>query len=174
MSDKVRKICLWAILALLSASLSLLERPLMALIPLPLPGFKLGLGNVCVLFCLYRLGKADAVIVYGLRIALTALLFGSPTSFALSFGGAVAALTGAFLAIRVPRLTPVGVSVTASSCHMVGQICVASLILKTPGLFVSYLPMLLILSVPTGILNGAIASVLISRIPQKLTQTHRR
>lgn len=163
--DKTRRICLIAILAVLSASFSLLERPLLEALPLPLPGFKLGLANICVLFCLYRMSKFDCMLVLALRIALTALLFGSPISFTLSITGGLFALCGAFLSYQNKRLTPVGVSVISSALHMVGQIFAASIILKTPELFTSYLPWLLILSVPTGILNGAIASILIHRIP---------
>lgn len=174
MSERIRRLCLWGILALLSLGLSVLERPLVALIPLPLPGFKLGLGNICVLFCLYRLGKSDAAVVSGLRIALNALLFGTPVSFALSLGGGFMALMGAFFTVRSKRLTPLGVSVISSALHMTGQICVASLILKTPELFTSYLPLLLILSVPTGLLNGALAGVLIKRIPPRLTDPHQQ
>ena len=165
MSVKIKRICFWAILAVLSAALSFLERPLLSAIPMPLPGFKLGLANVCVLFCLYRMGKTDSIIVLSLRIALTSLLFGSPISFILSSSGGLCALCGAFMLYRSKRLTPVGVSVFSSALHMTGQIIAASIILKTPELFTSYLPLLLFLSVPTGILNGAIASVLIERIP---------
>ena len=170
LSDRTRKICIWSILSILSAALSILERPLLSAIPLPLPGFKLGFANICVLFCLYRMGRADSAVVLGLRILLTGLLFGSPISFTLSLAGGLFALSGAFGAYRSKKLSPVGVSVVSSALHVTGQITAASLILRTPGLFTSYLPWLLLLSVPTGILNGVLARVLINQIPSRITQ----
>ena len=170
MSAKIKRLCLLAVLAVLSASLSLLERPIISAIPLPLPGFKLGLANICTMFCLYRMTKTDCIIVLALRIALTGLLFGNPVSFILSLTGGLCALCGAFMLFRSKKITPVGVSVFSSALHMTGQIFAASIILNTPSLFTSYLPWLLLVSVPTGILNGAIASVLINRIPKISTQ----
>ena len=169
MSDKVKKICLWSILAVLSAALSMVERPLMAALPLPLPGFKLGIANVCILFCLYRLGRLDAVVVLALRLALTGLLSASPISFVLSVSGGFMALFAACLLYRCKRISTLGVSVASSAMHMTGQISAAVLILETPSLFTSYLPYLLLLSVPTGLLNGFLAGVLVGRIPNKYT-----
>ena len=174
LSDRTRRICTCAVLALLSAALSVLERPLLSALPLPLPGFKLGLANVCILFCLYRMSPLDSALVLALRIALTGLMFGSPVSIALSATGGLFSLCGAIMTYRSSKLTPVGVSALSSALHMTGQITAASFILKTAGLFTSYLPILLILSVPTGILNGALASVLIKRVPTHIISQRKR
>ncbi len=139
----------------------------MLAIPLPLPGFKLGLANIAVLFCLYKLGVVDAAAVLGLRIALVGLLFGSPVSLILSATGGLTAFLTALVLHRIKRLTPIGVSVASSAAHMAGQICAAAVILKTPELFTSYLPYLLLLSVPTGALNGWLAEMLIKRVNYK-------
>ncbi|MBQ5973188.1 MAG: Gx transporter family protein [Oscillospiraceae bacterium] len=172
MSDRktlMRRLTLIAALSALGAAVGALERPLMALIPLPLPGFKLGLANLTVLFTAYRLRRRDAFLVMGIRVALVNLAFGTPVSLALALSGGLcsAAVTAAFCRSRT--LSPVGVSCAASAAHMAGQIAMAAVILSTPALFLSYLPWLLLLSIPTGLLNGALSIPLIRRVPARLT-----
>lgn len=170
MSDRLKRLCRIAVLAAGSAVISTLERPLLELLPLPLPGFKLGLANIAVLFAAYRLSRADAAAVLGVRILIVNLLFGNPTSLALALCGGAGAIIPTVLLSGSKKLSPVGVSAAASAAHMAGQICAAAFILKTPGLFVTYLPWLLLLSVPTGVLNGVLSRCLIRRIPPSITR----
>ena len=153
----VRKIAVLSILCSLAIIISWIEKPLMELIPLPLPGFKLGLANIVTLYALYRLGKKEAAVILLLRISLVSLLFGSPISFILSLSGGVFSFTAAVLLFKIKGFSVYGISAAASAAHMIGQITAASVILSTPGLFLSYFPYLLVISLPTGILNCVLA-----------------
>ena len=159
-----RKIATLSVLTALALVVSWLEKPLIAALPLPLPGFKLGLSNIVTLFALYRLGPKESGLVLFLRIALGALLFGTPVSFVLSLSGGLVSFAAAVLLYRRESVSALGVGTAASACHMLGQITAAAFILATPALFLSYLPWLLLLSVPTGLLTGSVAGSLVKRV----------
>ena len=83
-------------------------------IPMPIPGFKLGLCNVIVLFVAYRMGLFDGAVLSLARVLLSALLFGNPTGFFFSLFGALNALAkfmiGVFSAVVVCAMTMICVN----------------------------------------------------------------
>ena len=128
-----------------------------------IPGVKVGLANIAVIFALYKLGIGDAVCVSLIRVVLISLLFGSIMSLWYSLGGAVLSFS-AMLAMKY--LTPantVSVSLTGGVAHNIGQILVACLVLDTNVLFY-YLPFLLLSGVIAGIAVGLASALLIKRI----------
>ena len=83
---KTRKITVLAMAIALAMILSYVE----SLIPSPgIPGVKMGLANIVVVFCLYRLGWKEAAGVSLLRVFLVSLLFGHAASLMYSAAGAV-------------------------------------------------------------------------------------
>ena len=156
-------------LALLTAAaliISWLERPLTAALPFPIPGFKLGLANIVILFVLYRFGFSAALTVQFLRIGLSALLFGTPISACLSVCGGACAILSAGALFRLPQISIFGTSLAAAAMHMVGQIAAAALILSSAALFTAYLPYLLLLSLVSGGICGILAQLLVKRLPE--------
>lgn len=133
-----------------------------SLIPLNLfisvPGFKLGLANICIMLAFYYLGTLDAFLIALSKIALTALLFGTPISFLFSLGGGI--LSFCFLIISKylikQNISFIGISVGCAALHNVGQICVAALFFKDSAIF-WYLEWLLPISVVTGLITGFLA-----------------
>lgn len=140
----------------LALSLALVLSYLESLVPLSfiLPGLKLGLANVAVMFVFYQVGRVDAAAVSLLRVTVVALLFGSASSFLFALGGAVLSYL-ALLALSLlgRRIGRVGLSVGAAAAHVTGQILAAILLWGTPGLL-GYLPWLLLGSLPLGTLCG--------------------
>jgi len=139
---------------------------------LSVPGFKLGLANICVMIAFYYLGAVDAALISLTRILLTALLFGTPVSFIYSLVGGI--LSYSFLPISKyvvkEKISFIGISVVCASLHNVGQICVASIIFKEASIF-WFLEWLLPISVLTGILTGGLALFfgdMIKRRPLKI------
>ena len=57
------------------------------------PGIKIGMPNIIIIFILYRLNFKDACLVSFIRICLVSLLFGTTVTFIYSFCGAVLSLT---------------------------------------------------------------------------------
>lgn len=155
--DKTRRLAQSALLIALAAGLSYMERfvPLQLLIPLP--GIKLGLANLITLFALYFLGSRSAFPILCVRCILGSLFGGGLTAFFFSITGGMLALIIMALVRHLPFLSIYGVSVCGAAAHQVGQVIVASLLLRSGYVFV-YLPFLLLVSIATGFLTGAVSA----------------
>ena len=130
-----------------------------------IPGVKMGLANIAVIFVLFRFGWKEAAGVSLVRVLLVSLLFGSVGALLYSLAGAVLSLAVMALLRRIDRFTTVGVSVAGGIAHNAGQVLMAMLILETKQL-IAYLPVLAIAGVGGGILTGLTAALLICRIPK--------
>lgn len=129
------------------------------------PGIKMGLANIAVVFTLYKLGWKEAGAISLLRVFLVSVLFSPLGVMGLlySLAGAILSLIG-MIALRSTGLfSCVAVSVTGGVLHNVGQIVMACLLLKTKEL-VYYLPALALSGILAGILIGVLAAVLVKRI----------
>ena len=144
--------------------ISWLERPLTLILPIQIPGFKLGFANIVTLFTLYNLGKKDAAIITLLRVSLSSLLFGNPIGLIMSLSGAICSYLLATSIYRAKYFSIAGVSMASAAAHVIGQVAAASIILSTFGLIFSYLPLLLLLSIPSGLLTGYIATILLTKM----------
>lgn len=127
------------------------------------PGVKIGLANIAVVFALYRLGWKEAVAISLIRVVLVSMLFGSIASLFYSLAGAVLSLTGMGLLKKTGKFTEIMISVTGGILHNIGQIGMACLILETAALRY-YLPFLLISGIIAGIVVGILSAVLVQRI----------
>lgn len=160
-----KKLTLCGMLTALAIVLSLAERlfPLDAIVPVP--GVKLGLANVVTLFALTRLSVRDAVAILLCRVALSSLLMGSVTAFLFSlFGGLLAlAVMGLLLRAEGKFCSVLGVSVAGAAAHNIGQIIAAVIWMKT-GAVMAYLPLLLVMSVPLGLVTGLTAAIVLSHL----------
>lgn len=167
-ADLVRRICLDAMLCAVAMLLSYLEMLLPLNVLLPLPGFRLGLANVAVVAVFCLLSPTDAAVVSGVRISLTALLFGTVTSFYFSLMGALLSfLMLVLLRFVGKRCSLVGVSVLSAAAHNTGQILAAVTIFGV-SLIPSYLPLLLFASVAYGGVVGALLNLLVPRLDKHL------
>ena len=133
------------------------------------PGVKMGLPNLVIVFALYRLGAGSAARISLVRVAVVALLFGNLYSFMYSVAGAALSLLLMTLLRKVPSLHTAGVSVAGAVMHNAAQISVAMIILGTDKI-IYYLPALLVSGVVSGIVIGVLAALMIARIPKKLTE----
>ena len=130
-----------------------------------IPGVKMGLANIAVIFVLFRFGWKEAAGVSLVRVVLVSLLFGSVGALLYSLAGAVLSLIVMALLRRIDRFTTVGVSVAGGIAHNAGQVLMAMLILETKQLIV-YLPVLAMAGIGGGILTGLTAALLIRRVPK--------
>lgn len=128
------------------------------------PGIKLGLPNVVIIYVLYCLGTRRAALVSFVRICISALLFGTVMTLAYSLAGAVLSLAVMALLRRTDKLSAVGVSVAGGVAHNLGQILVAMLLLDTPQL-AFYMIVLTITGTLSGVFIGLCGSLLVKRIP---------
>ena len=161
---KTKTVALTGLLIALALVLSSLE----SLVPLSfaVPGIKLGLPNLVIVFALYRLRPATAAAISLLRVALVALLFGSALSLAYSAAGAVLSFAVMLLLKRSGRFGCTGVSVAGAVAHNLAQIATAALLLETPSL-AWYFPVLCVSGTAAGVCIGLLAALLVKRIPAK-------
>lgn len=158
---ETRKVVHMGMLIALAMILSFIESQIPAFVAIP--GMKIGLANIAIVFALYTLGFGSAMIVSLIRVALSALLFGSAVSGLYSLAGALISLLGMALLKKTLFFGVVGVSVSGAVLHNLGQIAVAWLILKT-GALVYYLPFLLFSAVVGGVVIGLVAAIVIERV----------
>lgn len=160
---KASKVAQYGLLTALALVLSYLES---LVPPLWVPGVKLGLPNLAVVFALYRLGFKDACAISLVRVVLVALLFGNGAALAYSVAGAALSLALMGLLKRTGKFSSVGVSVAGGVAHNAGQILVAMALLETSRL-AWYLPVLWISGMIAGVLVGIVSGVLVKRVPER-------
>ena len=132
-----------------------------------IPGIKVGLANIAVIFTLYKFGIKEAITVSLIRVVLVSMLFGSPISMIYSLTGAVLSLSVMFILKKLTPLTEVTVSVAGGVTHNIGQIGAASVMLGT-NVVVYYLPFLLLSGTIAGIAVGVASGLLIKRVDLRL------
>lgn len=161
MKYSTKKLATLSLTVSLALILSFIESRIPAFVAIP--GVKLGLANIAVIFTLYRLGAKEAVCVSLVRVFLVSILFGHTVSLAYSVAGAVLSLTGMILLKKLTPLSEITVSVCGGILHNVGQIATASVLLAT-NVVTYYLPFLLVSGTVAGVGVGVIAGLLIKKV----------
>jgi heptaprenyl diphosphate synthase len=150
-----------AFIAAFAMILSFVESRIPAFVAIP--GVKVGLANIAVIFTLYKLGVKEAIAISMVRVLLISMLFGSPVSLIYSISGATLSLLSMVLLKKFTPLTEVTISVTGGVMHNVGQIAAASFMLST-NVVVYYLPFLLVSGTIAGVVVGIASAILIKRV----------
>ena len=158
--EKIRRMTTLSLLFALAMIFSFVESRLPTFIPIP--GVKLGLCNVVIIFTLLKLGAPAAIAVSLLRVLLSSILFGNAAAFFYSLAGAILSLAVMILMKRFRIFSAVGISVLGGVMHNIGQLLMAWILLGTAGVMY-YLPVLLISGVIAGALIGLLSAYLAKR-----------
>ena len=158
---KTKKIAVLALAIALAMILSFVESQIPAVVAIP--GVKIGLANIAVVFVLYKLGWKEAVLISLVRVFMVSVLFGTAVSLFYSVAGAVLSLTGMVLLRKTGLFSTVAVSVTGGVLHNVGQILMACLLLET-NVIVYYLPFLILSGVIAGVVIGVVSAIMVNRV----------
>lgn len=154
-----KKIAKISMLLSLSVVLSLIE----SFIPLftAIPGIKLGLANIVIVFAIYELSFKDALYISILRVILLGIIRTGLFSinFFFSLSGALLSIIGMYL-FKKTKMSIVGISIIGAIFHSIGQIIIAILFLSNIDI-IYYLPFLLISSVISGLIIGLTAKKVI-------------
>ena len=161
MKNNTRRLTTLAMMATFALIMSYVESKIPTLVAIP--GVKVGLANIVVIFVLYKFGLKEAVIISAIRVFIVSMLFGNPVSMIYSLAGATLSLTVMFLLKKFTPLKEIAVSVSGGVMHNVGQIVVASIILDT-NVVVYYLPFLILSGTIAGIAVGTAGALLIKRV----------
>ena len=156
-----RKLVLMALTASIAMVLSAIEAQMPAFTTVP--GVKVGLANIAVIFALYRFGTKEAITISLVRIFTVSILFGNASSLIYSLAGACLSFLVMILLKKFTPLSTVSVSVSGGLAHNVGQIITACLIMETAAI-AYWLPFLFLSGTLAGIAVGVAASLLIKVI----------
>ena len=129
-----------------------------------IPGIKLGLANLAVLFILEKYTWKEAALVSAVRILVIGFLFGNMFSILYSLAGAALSLAVMNLMKKRAGFSILGVSVSGGVSHNIGQLIIAALIVENTA-FLYYAPVLIISGVITGLLIGLQTREVLKRIP---------
>ena len=133
-----------------------------------IPGMKLGLANIASIVVVYTLDRKSGLIVAYFRIFLVGLVYSglfSPSNMISLAGGTLAIIT--LILLCKTKLSIYTVSVLSALMHMVGQIIAAIFIVNTTTI-VYYLPYLIIISVPAGLITGYLSKRIISSFKERI------
>ena len=160
-ATKAKKAAYSGILAALALIFSYVE----AMLPFNfgIPGIKLGLANIVVLIAIYGFGAGYGLLVNLVRMAMAALLFGSGFSFLYALSGGLLSFIVMLLLKKTGYFSMIGVSMGGGFFHNLGQLMMAALLTNTPKIFV-YFAVLGLSGIATGIMNGLISTLCISRL----------
>ena len=159
--SKTSRITTYGVLTALAMVLSYVESQLPAFVAIP--GMKLGLTNIVVIFALYAIDAKAAAFINLVRIFLVALLFGTALSLAFSLAGGILSFLVMFFLKKTNKLSITGVSAAGGVSHNIGQIIVAMVAMNTRAIAL-YLPVLWITGIFSGILIGIIGGIVVGRI----------
>ena len=158
---KTRKLTQMAMLTAIALTIFMVEAQIPALVPVP--GVKLGLSNIVTVFAVFAMGPREAAAILFARVFLGAIFAGNfSTIFYSAAGGALAILVTIFLRKILTEKQLWVAGVMGAIAHSIGQMAMAIAITQTVGL-VSYLPMMIICSIITGLFTGLCAQFLLNR-----------
>lgn len=158
---KAKKVTLYGLLIAVALILSYVE----SLVPFffAVPGIKMGLPNIAIIFALYKLGVKEAAAISVIRVFLISLMFGNAISFAFSIAGACVSLCAMALLHKWGKFSCAAISVAGAVLHNVAQVAVAAIVINS-GVILFWLPALCISAVVTGLCIGLVSSMLVTRI----------
>lgn len=164
----MKKIALCGVLTALALAISLIESWIPLALVVPVPGIKLGLANIVTVFALVKLSPREAVAILLCRVLLASIFAGSMTSFLFSLLGGMLSLIVMWLMLRNKKWFSIfGVCIGGAAAHNVGQIIAAIFVLQSVSI-ITYLPVLLLASIPLGFITGYISRLVLTHLSKML------
>lgn len=177
-TSRTYRLVLIALLTATAAILGYLESLLPSFIPVP--GVKIGLPNIVTMIGLALFNTPITLGIAIARVLLTSFMFGSLSSILYSLAGGVisCSVMGALVHFNRQRenhgqnasFSLLGISIIGAMAHNLGQLCVAAIVVQNLRLMLFYLPFLLLLAIPVGLLTGIIARRLLPYLNRLLSQ----
>ena len=158
---KTKKLTAMALLTAIALTIFMVEAQIPPVVPLP--GVKLGLSNIVTVFAVFAMGPKEAAAILFCRIFLGSIFAGNFSSILYSASGGALAILVTILLRRVLTHKQLWVAGSLGAvAHSVGQMAMAVFMTGTPTIAV-YLPMLVAISIVTGLFTGLCAQLLVNR-----------
>ena len=154
------------IISALTFSLSAVDSVISA--PLPL-GVRIGVANIVVILTIITVGKKEGFIITLLK-SLFILVTKGITASLLSLSGGMLAFLITILLLKSEKNSLILISVLSALTHNVGQIIMASVIMKNINTLF-YLPVLIVSAVITGTITGTAIKAVIPLAEKAVKKT---
>ena len=151
--SKTKRLTVLTMLLAMAITVSLIE----STVELGIPGTRLGLANVLGLIALSLFGVKEMFILNIMRVVIVGLMRGTilfSPGFWISFSGSFLISCMAYVAYKTKLFTDIGVSSISSAFHNIGQVMFVAFLTDAPMLLFTYLPFMLLLGIPTGLVSG--------------------
>ena len=163
---KVKKLVYIAMLTAVALVIFIIEAQIPS--PVPFPGVKLGLANIITVYAMFTVGPASTLMILLCRIFLGSVFSGQVITFFYSMSGGLLCYLSMLLMRKLVTMDQIWVcSVVGAIFHNIGQIAIAVLITRTPGIAI-YLSILLVSGIITGLFTGFCAQFIVHRLPEAL------
>ncbi len=154
LSEKNRRITMTALLCAAALALSFAESALPSA-AFMLPGSKPGLSNTAVMFAALSLGWAQTFMIVAAKAVFALITRGAAAALMSLCGGVLSALCMLLLFKKAKGVGCIGTGVLSALCHNAGQLAAAAALMKS-GAVAGYAPVLVLVSVVTGIVTGSV------------------
>lgn len=153
-STQIQKLTVTALFTSLSVVLSALESflPTFAFLP---PGAKPGFSNIIVMFSTMSLGAAQTLLIVFAKAFFAFLTRGAVAGLMSLAGGLLSGICMLIVLGKLKKTGCIGAGVLSAVCHNSGQLIVSFITVGSSAVF-GYAPVLLVVSVVTGVITGAI------------------
>lgn len=128
-----------------------------------IPGVKLGLANLVIVIALYKMKFGDVFLLAVTRVLLSGFIFGNYFSIIYSLAGGILSLCVMGILKKSNKFSVLGISMAGGVAHNIGQLIVAMLVVETFAV-VTYVPVLLISGLITGLVIGIAADEMLRRL----------
>lgn len=135
-------------------------------LPIPIPGIKLGISNLVLLFVLCK----DKRLAWGImlvKVMLTSLLFSGMTAFFYALAGGILSMLVMIILFSTQKFSIISISMAGGIFHNLGQLCAACILLINIKAFY-WLPFLALAGAVAGTILGIVCCVLLERLPWRL------
>ena len=157
----VKKLTLLGVLSAIALTIFMVEAQIPPLVPMP--GVKLGLANIVTVFAVFVLGGKEGAAVLFVRVFLGAVFAGNFSTILYSAGGGICAILVTIGLKKILTNNQLWVAgCLGAIAHSVGQMAVAVAVSGTPSLAI-YLPVMVAISIITGLFTGLCAQFLVNR-----------
>ena len=162
---KVRKFVYMSLLTAMALIIFIIEAQIPSLVPMP--GVKLGLANIIIVYAVFMLGPKPTFMILICRVFMSSIFVGHMMTLFYSLGGGILCFFSMLAMRKLVTINQIWVcSVVGAIFHNIGQIIVAILITHTLGL-VAYLPILLVSGIIAGFFTGICAQFVVLHLPER-------
>ena len=136
-------------------------------IPIGIPGIKLGLANIVIVFALYSMGIKEALVLSIMRVTISGFMFGNVIAIAYSLAGGLLSLFVMYLLKKTDKLSCISISIAGGIFHNIGQMIIATILVDNYYVLY-YVPVLMIAGFITGACIGVVAQEVFLRIGKQM------